>query len=231
MHPSLGLTRFPGRQPPRRDRIVSRRQKHQPRRSHRQGCSLAKARLRRRADFRLNDLPGPGAQALDPRLMPGCPIGRLCIGRRGPPETTRLRNMLGGGDQLGDEISPRQLLVFHRRPTNRRYLRDQRDARRLSVRNDAVICRLLWSIAGHGNSTSRLNCHVSGHCARYDVLLASGMPPLADWFLAGAQRGFRNVYELEPRSAPKQTVFLRSELRAVSQNEATVTSTLAERAA
>ena len=147
---------------------------------------------------------------MDPRLMPGCPIGRLCIGRRGPPETTRLRNMLGGGDQLGDEISPRQLLVFHRRPTNRRYLRDQRDARRLSVRNDAVICRLLWSIAGHGNSKSRLNCHISGHCARCDVLLASGMPPLADWFLAGAQRGFRNVYELEPRSAPKQTVFLRS---------------------
>jgi hypothetical protein len=29
------------------------------------------------------------------------------------------------------------------------------------------------------------------------------MPALADWFLAGAQRGFRNVYELELQSVPK----------------------------
>src|SRR2546423_14875374 len=112
-------------------------------------------------------------------------------------------------------------MVFPRRPKNRRYLRDQRDARRLSVRNDAVICRLLWSIAGHGNSKSRLNCYVSGHCARYDVLLASPMPALADWFLAGAQRGFGNVYKLQRLSVPKQTVFLRSESSAVSWNEAT----------
>jgi hypothetical protein len=35
-----------------------------------------------------------------------------------------------------------------------------------------------------------LNCHLSGHCTRYDILLASGMPALADWFLAGAQHGF-----------------------------------------
>src|SRR5205085_5913546 len=120
--------------------------------------------------------------------MPGCAIGRLCIGRRRPPETTRLRTVFGGGDQLGDEISPRQLLVLHPRPVNGWYLRHQRDARRLVVRNDAVICGLLWSIAAHANSKSRLNCHVSGHCARYDVLLASLMPARADWFLAGAQR-------------------------------------------
>jgi hypothetical protein len=124
--------------------------------------------------------------------------------------------MFSGGDQLGDEISPRQLLVSHPRPMNRRYKRRHRDARRLFGRNDAVICRLLWSITGHGNSKSRLNCHISGHCTRYDILLASGMPSLAYWFLAGAQRGFRNVYELELQSVPKQTVSLRSEASAVS---------------
>lgn len=52
----------------------------------------------------LDDLPRPHAGAGGAVLA--CPVGALRIGWRRPPKAAGLRRVLGGRDQMGDEIGP-----------------------------------------------------------------------------------------------------------------------------
>ena len=132
----------------------SRRRDHR-RRCRPRDCSRAKARrrrrTRRRADFfrrlDLDDLPGPdagrsGPDASAPRRRPARRPALPAAGSRVCGTCSAVA--ISWVTKIERRDSP---LVRHARPLNGRHHRHQRDAGGPFVREDAVICRLLWSIA------------------------------------------------------------------------------------
>ena len=107
-------------------------------------------------------------------------------------------DVLGGGDQMGDEIERAVTAAGPARATIGRSAPPAPAQRRRALRPSrrrhlpsALVDRCLTS-----QIEIRLNCHVLGRCAPYDFILARAMPVLAALFPATAKRGFRNIYEL-----------------------------------
>ena len=94
----------------------------------------------------LNNLPHPGSCALHSRRLLRS-VGGERIRSGGTPQAPRLREMLGGCDQLRDEGRVgRRSTHLRVRPLGLLCDRHQRDASRLCVLKDAVVCRMRWSI-------------------------------------------------------------------------------------
>ncbi len=94
----------------------------------------------------LDNLPHPGSCALHPRRLLRS-VGGERIRSGGTPQAPRLREMLGGCDQLRDEGRVgRRSTHLRVRPLGLLCDRHQRDASRLCVLKDGVVCRMLWSI-------------------------------------------------------------------------------------